>query len=148
MGRTFFCNQMKPLWFNLFRFLFAVQIAKEPPPLREIPPSCNPLTAEIIKMGLQKEPVQRASASELRTKASTALQEGSRVVPPVGLLSHAAQWAPSTRVTVPLGNSSAFCNAFCSVHRLHFSTDVRFGLRAFPCIGSTEINPKGTPDTL
>jgi len=88
MGRTFFCNQMKPLWFNLFHFLFAAQIAKEPPPLREIPPSCNPLTAEIIKMGLEKEPVQRASASELRTKASTALQEGSSV-PHLWLVFHA-----------------------------------------------------------
>ncbi|KAJ7410931.1 hypothetical protein WISP_105390 [Willisornis vidua] len=53
----------------------ARQIAKEPPPLREIPPSCNPLTAEIIKLGLEKEPLQRASAAELKTKASVALEE-------------------------------------------------------------------------
>ncbi|KFV61637.1 Mitogen-activated protein kinase kinase kinase 14 [Dryobates pubescens] len=67
---------------NLFHFLFVTQIAKEPPPLREIPPSCNPLTAEIIKMGLEKEPVQRASASELKTKASVALEEVGGVTSP------------------------------------------------------------------
>ncbi|POI30640.1 hypothetical protein CIB84_005610 [Bambusicola thoracicus] len=62
-------------WTQYYNHPLCLKIAKEPPPLREIPPSCNPLTAEIIKMGLEKEPVQRASASELRTKASTALQE-------------------------------------------------------------------------
>lgn len=71
---------MKPLWSNLFHFLFVTQIAKEPPPLREIPPSCNPLTAEIIKMGLEKEPLHRASASELKTKTSVALEEGRNVL--------------------------------------------------------------------
>lgn len=109
---------MKPLWFNLFRFLFAVQIAKEPPPLREIPPSCNPLTAEIIKMGLEKEPVQRASASELRTKASTALQEGSSLPPlqllPAGTVALSAL-SPFLWAVVVL---FALCSAFCSVYRL------------------------------
>ncbi|NXD87648.1 M3K14 kinase, partial [Halcyon senegalensis] len=71
-----------PLWSNLSHFLFVTQIAKEPPPLREIPPSCNPLTAEIIKMGLEKEPVQRASAAELKTKTSVALEEVGGVTSP------------------------------------------------------------------
>lgn len=69
-------------WTQYYNHPLCLKIAKEPPPLREIPPSCNPLTAEIIKMGLQKEPVQRASASELRTKASTALQEVGGVTSP------------------------------------------------------------------
>jgi len=83
---------VKPLWSNLFHFLFVTQIAKEPPPLREIPPSCNPLTAEIIKMGLEKEPVQRASASELKMKTSVALEEGSDA-PYLKLLIHAGKVA-------------------------------------------------------
>lgn len=69
-------------WTQYYNHPLCLKIAKEPPPLREIPPSCNPLTAEIIKMGLEKEPVQRASASELRTKASTALQEVGGVTSP------------------------------------------------------------------
>lgn len=90
---------MKPLRSSLFHFLFVSQIAKEPPPLREIPPSCNPLTAEIIKMGLEKEPVQRASASELKTKTSVALEEG-RNVPYIKLLSHAGKVTSSVRVVL------------------------------------------------
>uniref|UniRef100_A0A8C3L0L4 Mitogen-activated protein kinase kinase kinase 14 n=1 Tax=Chrysolophus pictus TaxID=9089 RepID=A0A8C3L0L4_CHRPC len=69
-------------WTQYYNHPLCLKIAKEPPPLREIPPSCNPLTAEIIKMGLEKEPVHRASASELRTKASTALQEVGGVTSP------------------------------------------------------------------
>ncbi|OXB71719.1 UNVERIFIED_CONTAM: hypothetical protein H355_005891 [Colinus virginianus] len=62
-------------WTQYYNHPLCLKIAKEPPPLREIPPSCNRLTAEIIKMGLEKEPVQRASASELRTKTRAALEE-------------------------------------------------------------------------
>lgn len=69
-------------WTQYYNHPLCLKIAKEPPPLREIPPSCNPLTAEIIKMGLEKEPVQRASASELKTKASVALEEVGGVTSP------------------------------------------------------------------
>ncbi|NWR57815.1 M3K14 kinase, partial [Bucorvus abyssinicus] len=69
-------------WTQYYNHPLCLKIAKEPPPLREIPPSCNPLTAEIIKMGLEKEPVQRASASELRTKTSAALEEVGGVTSP------------------------------------------------------------------
>ncbi|XP_071584943.1 mitogen-activated protein kinase kinase kinase 14 isoform X1 [Heliangelus exortis] len=62
-------------WTQYYNHPLCLKIAKEPPPLREIPPSCNPLTVEIIKMGLEKEPVQRASAAELKTKTSVALEE-------------------------------------------------------------------------
>ncbi|XP_027567736.1 mitogen-activated protein kinase kinase kinase 14 isoform X1 [Pipra filicauda] len=62
-------------WTQYYNHPLCLKIAKEPPPLREIPPSCNPLTAEIIKLGLEKEPLQRASAAELKTKTSMALEE-------------------------------------------------------------------------
>ncbi|NWQ68152.1 M3K14 kinase, partial [Neopipo cinnamomea] len=62
-------------WTQYYNHPLCLKIAKEPPPLREIPPSCNPLTAEIIRLGLEKEPLQRASAAELRTKTSVALEE-------------------------------------------------------------------------
>ncbi|XP_036254846.1 mitogen-activated protein kinase kinase kinase 14 [Molothrus aeneus] len=62
-------------WTQYYNHPLCLKIAKEPPPLREIPPSCNPLTAEIIKLGLEKEPLQRASASELKTKTTVALEE-------------------------------------------------------------------------
>lgn len=52
------------------------QIASEPPPVREIPPSCAPLTAQAIQEGLRKEPGRRASAVELGGKVSLALQHG------------------------------------------------------------------------
>lgn len=53
-----------------------LQIANEPPPLREIPPNCKPLTADVIKAGLQKDPAKRASASDLKVKTARALKEG------------------------------------------------------------------------
>lgn len=55
---------------------FDPQIASEPPPVREIPPSCTPLTAQALEEGLRKEPVHRASAVELEGKVSLALQHG------------------------------------------------------------------------
>lgn len=55
---------------------FYPQIASEPPPVREIPASCAPLTAQAIQEGLRKEPVHRASAVELGGKVSLALQHG------------------------------------------------------------------------
>ncbi|KAM8795278.1 mitogen-activated protein kinase kinase kinase 14 [Eudromia elegans] len=69
-------------WTQYYNHPLCLKIAKEPPPLREIPSSCNPLTAEIIKMGLEKEPVQRASASELKTKTTVALEEVGGVTSP------------------------------------------------------------------
>lgn len=53
-----------------------LQIADEPPPLREIPPDCGSLTAEVLKAGLQKDPVKRASASDLKAKTDRALKDG------------------------------------------------------------------------
>lgn len=53
-----------------------LQIANDPPPLREIPPNCSPLTSEVIKLGLQKDPAKRSSASDLKEKTARALKKG------------------------------------------------------------------------
>ncbi|XP_047401577.1 mitogen-activated protein kinase kinase kinase 14 [Sciurus carolinensis] len=62
-------------WTQYFRGPLCLKIANEPPPVREIPPSCSPLTAQAIQEGLRKEPVHRASATELRGKVGRALQQ-------------------------------------------------------------------------
>ncbi|XP_048221596.1 mitogen-activated protein kinase kinase kinase 14 [Perognathus longimembris pacificus] len=62
-------------WTQYFRGPLCLKIANEPPPVREIPPSCTPLTAQAIQEGLRKEPSHRASAEELRGKVSWALQQ-------------------------------------------------------------------------
>lgn len=64
------------LRFSSSLFFWWLQIANEPPPLRDIPPNCDPLTAEVIKAGLQKDPGKRASASDLKEKTARALKEG------------------------------------------------------------------------
>lgn len=57
--------------------LFLVcQVANEPPPLWEVPSSCNHFTAEVFRSGLQKDPDRRASAEELRRKTTKALRAG------------------------------------------------------------------------
>lgn len=56
----------------------AYQIVSEPPPLWEIPPDCDPLTCDVIKGGLVKEPGERRSASELLQKTVKALRTGSK----------------------------------------------------------------------
>ncbi|EHB09273.1 Mitogen-activated protein kinase kinase kinase 14 [Heterocephalus glaber] len=62
-------------WTQYFRGPLCLKIAREPPPVREIPASCGPLTAQAIRQGLRKEPVQRASAGELLGKVCGALQQ-------------------------------------------------------------------------
>uniref|UniRef100_A0A452UIT0 Mitogen-activated protein kinase kinase kinase 14 n=1 Tax=Ursus maritimus TaxID=29073 RepID=A0A452UIT0_URSMA len=63
-------------WTQYFRGPLCLKIASEPPPVREIPPSCTPLTTQAIQEGLRKEPGHRASAVELGGKVSLALQHG------------------------------------------------------------------------
>ncbi|XP_063156617.1 mitogen-activated protein kinase kinase kinase 14 [Candoia aspera] len=62
-------------WIQYYNHPLCLKIAKEPPPLREIPPSCHPSTVQLITSGLEKEPTKRASAAELRKKSCTALQQ-------------------------------------------------------------------------
>ncbi|XP_062994538.1 mitogen-activated protein kinase kinase kinase 14 [Elgaria multicarinata webbii] len=62
-------------WTRYYNHPLCLKIAKEPPPLKEIPPSCHPFTAHVIQAGLKKEPTERVSAAELKTKTSMALEQ-------------------------------------------------------------------------
>ncbi|XP_004633892.1 mitogen-activated protein kinase kinase kinase 14 [Octodon degus] len=62
-------------WTQYFRGPLCLKIAREPPPVKEIPASCAPLTAQAIQEGLRKEPVHRASAKELLGRVCGALQQ-------------------------------------------------------------------------
>ncbi|KAK5855908.1 hypothetical protein PBY51_007541 [Eleginops maclovinus] len=75
-------NACQP-WSRYYTCRLYLKIANEPPPVREIPPDCSPLTAEVIKAGLQKDPAKRASASELREKTVIALTEVGGLTSPV-----------------------------------------------------------------
>ncbi|KAI3359570.1 hypothetical protein L3Q82_013974, partial [Scortum barcoo] len=70
-------------WTRYYTCRLYLKIANEPPPVREIPPDCSPLTAEVIKVGLQKDPAKRASASDLKEKTATALKEVGGLTSPV-----------------------------------------------------------------
>ncbi|XP_053194789.1 mitogen-activated protein kinase kinase kinase 14 [Scomber japonicus] len=70
-------------WTRYYTCILYLKIANEPPPLREIPPDCNPLTAEVIKAGLQKDPVKRASVFDLKEKTDRALKEVGGLTNPV-----------------------------------------------------------------
>ncbi|XP_038134179.1 mitogen-activated protein kinase kinase kinase 14 [Cyprinodon tularosa] len=61
-------------WTRYYTCRLYLKIANEPPPVREIPQDCSPLTAEVLKAGLQKDPVKRLSASQLREKTNRALK--------------------------------------------------------------------------
>ncbi|KAM3821381.1 mitogen-activated protein kinase kinase kinase 14 [Vipera latastei] len=62
-------------WIKYYNHPLCLKIAKEPPPLREIPPSCHPYTVQVITSGLEKDPIKRASAAQLRKKTCTALKQ-------------------------------------------------------------------------
>uniref|UniRef100_A0A3Q1FQF2 Mitogen-activated protein kinase kinase kinase 14a n=1 Tax=Acanthochromis polyacanthus TaxID=80966 RepID=A0A3Q1FQF2_9TELE len=70
-------------WTRYYTCRLCLKIANEPPPLREIPPDCSPLTAEVIKAGLQKDPVKRSAAAELKEKTDRALREVGGLTSPV-----------------------------------------------------------------
>uniref|UniRef100_G3PM75 Protein kinase domain-containing protein n=1 Tax=Gasterosteus aculeatus aculeatus TaxID=481459 RepID=G3PM75_GASAC len=67
-------NACQP-WTRYYTCRLYLKIANDPPPLREIPPDCSPLTAEVIRAGLQKDPAKRASASHLKEQTARALKE-------------------------------------------------------------------------
>lgn len=62
-------------WTRYYTCRLYLKIANEPPPIGEIPQDCSPLTASVVKAGLQKDPVKRSSASQLREKTDKALKE-------------------------------------------------------------------------
>ncbi|XP_016324099.1 mitogen-activated protein kinase kinase kinase 14-like [Sinocyclocheilus anshuiensis] len=61
-------------WTRYYSRPLFLKIAEEPPPLREIPCDCSSYTADVIKAGLQKDPIKRASAKELFVKTAKALK--------------------------------------------------------------------------
>ncbi|XP_020310070.1 uncharacterized protein LOC109865966 [Oncorhynchus kisutch] len=61
-------------WIRYYNHPLCFKIVNEPPPLREVPPSCNPYTAEVLRAGLQKDPTSRASATALRQMTTKALR--------------------------------------------------------------------------
>ncbi|XP_053708789.1 mitogen-activated protein kinase kinase kinase 14 [Synchiropus splendidus] len=70
-------------WTRYYTCRLFLKIADDPPPLQEIPAACSHLTAELITAGLQKDPVERASAAEMKVKAARALKEVGGVTSPV-----------------------------------------------------------------
>ncbi|OCT60054.1 mitogen-activated protein kinase kinase kinase 14 [Xenopus laevis] len=52
-----------------------LKIATEPPPVQEIPPTCDPQTCEVIVEGLEKDPVRRVTAARLQEKVHLALHK-------------------------------------------------------------------------
>ncbi|KAK2870361.1 hypothetical protein Q8A67_024753 [Cirrhinus molitorella] len=61
-------------WTRYYPHPLYLKIVSEPPPLWEIPPDCDPLTCDVIKGGLVKEPRERHSASELLQKTMKAIR--------------------------------------------------------------------------
>ncbi|XP_061079369.1 mitogen-activated protein kinase kinase kinase 14-like [Conger conger] len=70
-------------WARYYSSPLCLKIANEDPPLREIPSNCNPFTADVIKAGLQKDPIKRASATEMKEKSARALMEVGGLTSPV-----------------------------------------------------------------
>ncbi|KAM9746462.1 mitogen-activated protein kinase kinase kinase 14 isoform 1-T2 [Menidia menidia] len=70
-------------WTRYYTCRLYLKIANKPPPLRDIPPDCSPLTTEVLKHGLQKDPVERPSASDLKEKTDRALREVGGLTSPV-----------------------------------------------------------------
>ncbi|KAF6095278.1 mitogen-activated protein kinase kinase kinase 14 [Phyllostomus discolor] len=88
-------------WTRYFRGPLCLKIASEPPPVREIPPSCAPLTAQALEEGLRKEPVHRASAVELWQKVSLALQHVGGLKSPWRGDCREPGWPPSQHARPP-----------------------------------------------
>ncbi|XP_056404837.1 mitogen-activated protein kinase kinase kinase 14 [Hyla sarda] len=62
-------------WSRTHKAPLCLKIATDPPPLQEIPPSCNNLTRNLIVDGLQKDPSIRADAVDLIQKVDIALRK-------------------------------------------------------------------------
>ncbi|KAF4087479.1 hypothetical protein AMELA_G00071240 [Ameiurus melas] len=61
-------------WTRYYTHPLCLKIVSEPAPLWEIPAACGPLTCDVIRGGLVKEPRERVSARELLEKSSRALR--------------------------------------------------------------------------
>ncbi|XP_037545216.1 mitogen-activated protein kinase kinase kinase 14 [Nematolebias whitei] len=70
-------------WTRYYTCILYLKIANDPPPLREIPPDCSPLTAEVLNAGFQKDPVKRSAVTQLKDKTDRALKEVGGLCSPV-----------------------------------------------------------------
>ncbi|XP_028268657.1 mitogen-activated protein kinase kinase kinase 14 [Parambassis ranga] len=94
-------------WTRYYTCRLYLKIANEPPPLREVPPDCSQLTAKILKAGLQKDPVKRSSASDLREKTERALREVGGFTSPVkGVYTEPLYITNKPPDSLPLSSSS------------------------------------------
>ncbi|XP_028332115.1 mitogen-activated protein kinase kinase kinase 14 [Gouania willdenowi] len=55
-------------WTRYYSHPLCLTIVNEPPPLWEVPSTCNHFTANVFRAGLKKDPQRRASAAQLRRK--------------------------------------------------------------------------------
>uniref|UniRef100_A0A8C6UTI3 Mitogen-activated protein kinase kinase kinase 14a n=1 Tax=Neogobius melanostomus TaxID=47308 RepID=A0A8C6UTI3_9GOBI len=94
-------------WTRYYTCRLYLKIANEPPPLREIPSDCSPLTAEVLMAGLHKDPGKRASASELKVKTARALQEGTANFNLLNKCVFSSSALPKSKSSQPIGQ----CNA-------------------------------------
>ncbi|XP_038634988.1 mitogen-activated protein kinase kinase kinase 14 isoform X1 [Scyliorhinus canicula] len=60
-------------WKNIPMNQLLLKIVTQDPPVDEIPPTCSPHTANVIRAGLVKDPKYRATVSELRAEVNRAL---------------------------------------------------------------------------
>ncbi|KAJ8364636.1 hypothetical protein SKAU_G00134670 [Synaphobranchus kaupii] len=70
-------------WTRNYSHPLCLKIANEPPPLSEIPSNSSPFTVDVFTAGLQKDPNNRASATELKEKTTKALKEVGGLTSPV-----------------------------------------------------------------
>ncbi|KAK3571986.1 hypothetical protein QTP86_021341 [Hemibagrus guttatus] len=70
-------------WTRYYTHPLCLKIVSEPAPLWEIPPGCDPLTCDVIRGGLVKEPRERDSARELLEKSSRALRAAKLSTPKI-----------------------------------------------------------------
>ncbi|XP_018090334.1 mitogen-activated protein kinase kinase kinase 14 [Xenopus laevis] len=62
-------------WSRTHKPPLCLKIATEPPPVKEIPPTCDPQTCEVIVAGLEKDPFRRVTAAQLQEKVNLALHK-------------------------------------------------------------------------
>ncbi|XP_062388573.1 mitogen-activated protein kinase kinase kinase 14 [Sardina pilchardus] len=61
-------------WTRYYAHPLCLTIVSEEAPLREVPSSCRPLTVQVFRAGLVKDPGERASAMELKERSRDALR--------------------------------------------------------------------------
>ncbi|XP_060776977.1 mitogen-activated protein kinase kinase kinase 14 isoform X4 [Neoarius graeffei] len=92
-------------WTRYYTHPLCLKIVSEPAPLWEIPSGCDPLTCDVIRGGLVKEPGERDSARELLEKSKRALRT---VGGPLDRIKSATQTLPQPQICPPMPSPSVF----------------------------------------